>query len=73
MACHAKGSNAQLALGMPRAKDLFKIVKAIDSKMLFPIHTEHPDGGPAQPRSWRKVFDKYDAKPLMFVWTDFLS
>jgi ribonuclease J len=27
--------------GHANGKDLFEIVKAIDAKMLFPIHTEH--------------------------------
>jgi ribonuclease J len=29
--------------GHAKGKDLFEIVKAIDAKMLFPIHTEHPE------------------------------
>jgi ribonuclease J len=29
--------------GHARGKDLFEIVKEIDAKMLFPIHTEHPE------------------------------
>jgi ribonuclease J len=29
--------------GHAKGKDLFDIVKAIDAKMLFPIHTEHPE------------------------------
>ena len=29
--------------GHAKAKDLFEIVKQIDAKMLFPIHTEHPE------------------------------
>ena len=32
-------------------QDLLDIVKEIDSKMLFPIHTEHPD-------AYKKVTDK---------------
>jgi ribonuclease J len=27
--------------GYANGKDLFEIMKAIDAKMLFPIHTEH--------------------------------
>lgn len=29
--------------GHAKGKDLFEIVKAIDAKMLFPIHSEHPE------------------------------
>lgn len=29
--------------GHAKGKDLFEIVKTIDAKMLFPIHTEHPE------------------------------
>jgi ribonuclease J len=29
--------------GHAKGRDLFEIVKAIDAKMLFPIHTEHPE------------------------------
>jgi mRNA degradation ribonuclease J1/J2 len=29
--------------GHVKGKDLFEIVKAIDAKMLFPIHSDHPE------------------------------
>lgn len=29
--------------GYARGHNLFNIVKKIDAKMLFPVHTEHPD------------------------------
>jgi len=29
--------------GHAKGKDLFEIVKAIEPKMLFPIHSEHPE------------------------------
>ena len=29
--------------GHSRGRDLFEAVKEIDAKMLFPVHTEHPD------------------------------
>ena len=29
--------------GHARGKDLFDLVKEIDAKMLFPVHTEYPD------------------------------
>jgi len=29
--------------GHAKGKDLFEIVKAIDAKMLFPVHSEHPE------------------------------
>jgi len=29
--------------GHAKGKDLFEIVKTIDAKMLFPIHSEHPE------------------------------
>ena len=37
--------------GHSKGNDLLEIVKSIDSDMLFPIHTEHPD-------SYKKVTDK---------------
>ena len=37
--------------GHSKGQDLLDIVKEIDSKMLFPIHTEHPD-------AYKKVTDK---------------
>ena len=37
--------------GHSKGQDLLDIVKSIDSKMLFPIHTEHPD-------AYKKVTDK---------------
>ena len=37
--------------GHSKGNDLLEIVKSIDAKMLFPIHTEHPD-------AYRKVTDK---------------
>jgi ribonuclease J len=30
-------------LGHAKGQDLFQIVKEIDAKMLFPIHTKHPE------------------------------
>jgi len=37
--------------GHSKGKDLLEIVKNIDAKMLFPIHTEHPD-------AYKKITDK---------------
>ena len=37
--------------GHSKGNDLLEIVKSIDAKMLFPIHTEHPD-------AYKKITDK---------------
>ena len=29
--------------GHARSRDLFQVVKEIDSQMLFPVHSEHPE------------------------------
>ena len=39
--------------GHSRGTDQFEAVKEIDAKMLFPVHTEHPD-------VYKKSFKRFD-------------